>query len=74
MVLDEAGKAIAGKADKHLASLAVSFVEQPQYRLAGADEVLAQISESSRRPSTPCRGSAIPWQRRSASRTPGCSR
>jgi hypothetical protein len=44
-VLDEAGKTIAGKADKHLASLAVSFIEQPQYRLAGADEALAQISE-----------------------------
>jgi hypothetical protein len=44
-VLDEAGKQIAAKADKQLASLAVSFIEQPQYRLAGADEALAQISD-----------------------------
>ncbi|HEY2787099.1 MAG TPA: tubulin-like doman-containing protein [Fimbriiglobus sp.] len=43
--LDETGKQLAGKADKHLAKLAVSFIEQPQYRLAGADEALAQISE-----------------------------
>jgi serine/threonine protein kinase len=44
-VLNDCGNQLAEKADKHLATLAVSFVEQPQYRLAGADEALAQISE-----------------------------
>src|SRR4029077_4301114 len=33
-ILDEFGKQLAEKTDKYLATLAVSFVEQPQYRLA----------------------------------------
>lgn len=44
-LLDEFGKKMAGKVDRNLATLAVSFIEQPQYRLAGADEALAQISD-----------------------------
>ncbi len=45
IALSELAKKLTTKADKHLATLAVSFIEQPQYRLAGADEALNQISE-----------------------------
>ena len=44
-VLVDTGRVLAKTADKHLATLAVSFIEQTQYRLAGADEALNQISE-----------------------------
>ena len=43
-VLEEAGKAAFTEADTRLSEIAVSFIEQPQYRLAGAEESLNQIT------------------------------
>ncbi len=42
--VDPAVKHIHAEAEASLATLAVSFIEQPQYRLAGADEALAQMT------------------------------
>jgi serine/threonine protein kinase len=39
------GKRLAIESEGHLSALAVSFIEQPQYRLAGADEALNQVSD-----------------------------
>jgi serine/threonine protein kinase len=39
------GKMLAIESEGHLSALAVSFIEQPQYRFAGAEEALAQISD-----------------------------
>ena len=36
---------LAKDAETHLASMAVSFIEQPQYRLAGAEEAVQQIGD-----------------------------
>ncbi len=41
----EADKKLVAEVEKSLATMAVSFIEQPQYRLAGAEEALAQICE-----------------------------
>ena len=42
-VIDAAARLVLATAEGHLATVAVSFIEQPQYRLAGAEESLAQI-------------------------------
>jgi serine/threonine protein kinase len=42
--VDTAVKAALTEAEGHLATVAVSFMEQPQYRLAGAEEALTQIT------------------------------
>lgn len=39
------GKLLAIESEGHLSALAVSFIEQPQYRFAGAEEALSQISD-----------------------------
>jgi len=39
----EVSKTITAEAESHLSSVAVSFLEQPQYRLAGVEEALNQI-------------------------------
>ena len=36
---------VAKEAEVHLATMAVSFIEQPQYRLAGAEEAVRQIGD-----------------------------
>jgi hypothetical protein len=36
---------VARAAEVHLATMAVSFIEQPQYRLAGAEEAVRQIGD-----------------------------
>ena len=43
--LRSTGKLLAIESEGHLSALAVSFIEQPQYRLAGADEALTQVSD-----------------------------
>ena len=43
--LRETEKRLVAEVEKSLATMAVSFIEQPQYRLAGAEEALAQICE-----------------------------
>ncbi len=43
VVIDAAARQVLAVAEGHLATVAVSFIEQPQYRLAGAEESLAQI-------------------------------
>jgi hypothetical protein len=43
--LRSTGKLLAIESEGHLSALAVSFIEQPQYRLAGADEALSQVSD-----------------------------
>lgn len=43
--LRQTGKLLAIESEGHLSALAVSFIEQPQYRLAGADEAISQFSE-----------------------------
>ena len=40
-----AAQKIAADADADLAVLAVSFIEQPQYRLAGSEEALTQLTQ-----------------------------
>ena len=40
--LDEVARAVVAESDADLAKRAVEFIEQPQYRLAGAEEALAQ--------------------------------
>ncbi|HUR52624.1 MAG TPA: tubulin-like doman-containing protein, partial [Gemmataceae bacterium] len=40
---------LAKDAETHLASMAVSFIEQPQYRLAGAEEAVRQIGDRLKR-------------------------
>ncbi len=42
--VEPAAKQIHTEAEASLATVAVSFIEQPQYRLAGADEALAQMT------------------------------
>lgn len=44
-VIGEAGKTFATEAEASLAVIAVSFLEQPQYRVAGSEEVIAQVRE-----------------------------
>ena len=41
----ETEKKLVTEVEKSLATMAVSFIEQPQYRLAGAEEALAQICD-----------------------------
>ncbi|OWK35796.1 tubulin-like doman-containing protein [Fimbriiglobus ruber] len=48
-VVQESFKKFAGEIEVNLAALAVSFIEQPQHRLAGAEEALNQITERVRR-------------------------
>ena len=43
-LIETTAKALLAESEKNLSSVAVSFIEQPQYRLAGADEALAQIT------------------------------
>jgi hypothetical protein len=43
--VDVAAKELLAEAEGNLATVAVSFIEQPQYRLAGAEEALTQITE-----------------------------
>ena len=40
--VNDVARAIVAESDADLSTLAVSFIEQPQYRLAGAEEALAQ--------------------------------
>jgi hypothetical protein len=40
---------LAKESDGHLALMAVSFIEQPQYRLAGAEEAVRQIGDRLKR-------------------------
>lgn len=42
-VLTERHRRLAAEVEGHLSAMAVSFIEQPQYRLGGAEEVLAQM-------------------------------
>ncbi|QEL13622.1 tubulin-like doman-containing protein [Limnoglobus roseus] len=42
-VLDERHKKVVAEVEGHLSAMAVAFIEQPQYRLSGAEEVLNQI-------------------------------
>ncbi len=42
-VLAERHKRLAADFEGHLSAMAVAFIEQPQYRLGGAEEVLAQM-------------------------------
>jgi hypothetical protein len=42
-------KELAAEAETTLAAIAVSFLEQPQYRLAGAEEALTQLASRLRR-------------------------
>ena len=42
-VLADRYKRLAADAEGHLSAMAVSFIEQPQYRLGGAEEVLSQM-------------------------------
>ncbi len=44
-VIGDAGKKFAAEAEAGLAAIAVSFLEQPQYRVAGSEEVIAQVRE-----------------------------
>ena len=44
-VIGDAGKKFASEAEASLAVIAVSFLEQPQYRVAGSEEVIAQVRE-----------------------------
>jgi serine/threonine protein kinase len=44
-ILEEAAKAGCAEGDTQLSEIAVSFIEQPQYRLAGAEESLSQIKD-----------------------------
>ena len=48
-VLDRRGKTLAAEAEGHLSAMAVSFIEQPQYRMPGTEEVLSQITERLKR-------------------------
>ena len=48
-VLDRRGKTLATEAEGHLSAMAVSFIEQPQYRMPGTEEVLSQITERLKR-------------------------
>ncbi|MFO0936195.1 MAG: tubulin-like doman-containing protein [Gemmataceae bacterium] len=47
--IDEAlrvtSKYLSLESENHISTLTVSFIEQPQYRLAGADEAISQIEE-----------------------------
>ncbi len=45
VAIREADKKYVAEIEKSLAAMAVSFIEQPQYRLAGAEEALAQIGD-----------------------------
>ena len=45
LALEEAAKAACHEGDAQLSEIAASFIEQPQYRLAGAEEALGQIAE-----------------------------
>jgi serine/threonine protein kinase len=42
-ILADRHKKLAAEVEHHLSAMAVAFVEQPQYRLSGAEEVLNQI-------------------------------
>jgi serine/threonine protein kinase len=42
-VLGERHKRLASEVEGHLSAMAVAFIEQPQYRLGGAEEVLTQM-------------------------------
>jgi hypothetical protein len=42
-VLSDATKKLASEAEASLSTVTVSFLEQPQYRLAGSEEALAQV-------------------------------
>ncbi|MCZ2344326.1 MAG: protein kinase [Bacteroidales bacterium] len=48
-ILASKRKELAAEADTTLATIAVSFLEQPQYRLAGAEEALTQLASRLRR-------------------------
>lgn len=48
-VLSARYQKMAAEAEKHLGALSVWFLEQPQYRLAGSEEVLAQLSAKMKR-------------------------
>lgn len=43
LVLAERHRRLAMDVEGHLSAMAVAFIEQPQYRLGGAEEVLAQM-------------------------------
>jgi hypothetical protein len=43
-VIDVAARQVLTTAEGHLATVVVSFIEQPQYRLAGAEESMAQVT------------------------------
>jgi serine/threonine protein kinase len=45
VAIREADRTLVTEVEGSLAKLAVSFIEQPQYRLAGAEEALTQICE-----------------------------
>jgi eukaryotic-like serine/threonine-protein kinase len=44
LLIENCAKELQTEAEKNLSTVAVSFIEQPQYRLAGADEALVQIT------------------------------
>ena len=43
--LRSTGKLLTIESEGHISALAVSFIEQPQYRLAGADEAISQVAD-----------------------------
>jgi len=45
VAIKEAYKKVAAEAESSLAGMAVQFIERPQYRLAGAEEALSQLTE-----------------------------
>ena len=48
-VVDAERRRASAEADASLAAVTVSFLEQPQYRLAGAEEALGQVARTLRR-------------------------